>query len=145
MICFSIKRSQVTRYIMDLALQLNQPKANSFQESFRMRWLAPGPTQDYWDCSNEINKPVPDPDLEIRGVPRLQFFLFWPLAPQFGHGLLVWSKNKGGGGGPPGTFPWILHCKQLTLLRRSEIMFKLDPARCHLSKMNTSQSGFSVR
>ena len=27
---------------MDLALQLDQPKAHSFQKSFRMRWLAPG-------------------------------------------------------------------------------------------------------
>ena len=61
-------------------------------------------------------KPMPDPDLEIsgggggntdpeiRGVP--------------GHGLLVWSKNKGGG--PPGPFRWICHCVQLTLIRRSE-------------------------
>ena len=48
-----------------------------------------------------------NPDAEIRGVPGLQFFvflfrffyyLFKPFAPQFGHGLLVWSRNKGGGG-----------------------------------------------
>ena len=70
-------------------------------------------------------------------MPGLQFFFFWPFAPQIGHGLLVWSKNKGEGGGPPGPFLWIRYCKQLTPLRRSEIMLKLDPASCHLSKMNT--------
>ena len=89
---------------------------------------------------------MPGPDLEIREEPGLQFFFFWPFEPQFGHGLLVWSKNKrGGGGGPPGLLPWIRHCKQLTPLIRNEIMLKLDTASCHLSKMNTSQSGFSVR
>ena len=52
-----------------------------------------------------------NPDAEIRGLPGLQFFVFLfcfvlffflkPFAPQFGHGLLVWSRNKGGEGAGP--------------------------------------------
>ena len=55
---------------------------------------------------------MPDPDLEIReeegwggggrqsrpgdkGAARCPIFFFQPFAPQFGHGFLVWSKNKG--------------------------------------------------
>ena len=126
---------------MDLALQLDQPKAHSFQKSFRMRWLAPGPTPDYWDCvlREQISAGSRPWD---KGCPVSNFSFFWPFAPQFGHGLLVWSKNKGGGGGPPGPLPWIRHCKQLTPIRRIEIMSKLDTASCHLSKMNTSGSLF---
>ena len=48
---------------------------------------------------------MPDPDLEIREEPLSNFSFF---APQFGHGLLVWSKNKrdgGGGGGASPTLP----------------------------------------
>ena len=89
-----------------------------------------------------------NPDAEIRGGCPVSNFLFFcfvfvlfcffkPSAPQFGHGLLVWSRNKGRGG-PPAPLPWIRHCKQLTLLRRSEIMLKLNPASCHHSMMNTS-------
>ena len=158
-ICLSstTKRSQVKRYGPCLTL-LNQPKAHFFQESSRMKRLAPSPTPGYWDCvlreqtsagSRSWDKGEAgdgNPDAEIRGVPGLQFFVFCfvlfcffkPFAPQFGHGLLVWSRNKGGGGGPPAPLLLIRHCKQLTLLRRSEIMFKLDPASCHHSMMNTS-------
>ena len=51
-----------------------------------------------------------NPDAEIRGVPGLQFFvfcfvLFCFFLPQFGHGLLVWSRNKGGGGRAPSAPP----------------------------------------
>ena len=121
-ICLSstTTRSQVTRYGPCLTL-LNQTKAHSFQESSRMKRLAPSPTPGYWDCvlreqtsagSRSWDKGEAgdgNPDAEIRGLPGLQFFVFLfcfvlfcflkPFAPQFGHGLLVWSRNKGGGEG----------------------------------------------
>ena len=88
-ICLSstTKRSQVTRYGPCLTL-LNQPKAHSFQESSRMKRLAPSPTPGYWDCvlREQISAGCRswdkgeagdgNPDAEIRGVPGLQFLVF---------------------------------------------------------------------
>ena len=156
-ICLSstTKRSQVTRYGPCLTL-LNQPKAHFFQESSRMKRLAPSPTPGYWDCvlreqtsagSRSWDKGEAgdgNPDAEIRGVPGLQFFVFCFVFLSPSRLNLVMGSwfgleiRGGGGGGPPAPLPWIRHCKQLTPLRRSEIMFKLDPASRHLSNMNIS-------
>ena len=48
---------------------------------------------------------MPDPDLEIRGDPRA-LDKEGPLEKEGGQSpKKVWSKNKGGGAGPPGPSP----------------------------------------
>ena len=134
-IFLSTKRFQITSCLT----LLYQSKAHFFQESSRMRWLAPSPRLLRL-CSKGTNQcriqtlrwgGPGHPDPKIRGGAVSKIFFSASRTS-------VWAKNKGG---PPLDPP----LQQLTPLRRSEIMLKLDPASCHLSMMNTSQSGFSVR
>ena len=118
-ICLSstTKRSKVTRYGPCLTL-LNQPKAHSFQESSRMKRLAPSPTPGYWDCvlreqtsagSRSWDKGEAgdgNPDAEIRGVPGLQFFVLFcfvflsPSRLNLVMGFWFGLEIRGGGAGP---------------------------------------------
>ena len=124
-ICLSstTKRSQVTRYGPHCLTLLNQPKAHSFQESSRMKRLAPSPTPGYWDCVLREQTSAGSRSWDKgggggrwsrrwdKGAARSPIFCFFvlfcfvfflkPFAPQFGHGLLVWSRNKGGEGAGP--------------------------------------------
>ena len=63
---------------------------------------------------------VPDPDFEIRGGrgdhpdPSIREGRDWSPQNFFSAlGASVWSKNRGGRGGPAGPLPWIRHCVNL--------------------------------
>ena len=65
---------------------------------------------------------VPDPDFDIRGRGgAVSKKLFSARPPS------VWSKNKGGGAGPPGSLPWIHHCYRLRARERKSIQLVWMP------------------
>ena len=74
---------------------------------------------------------VSDPDFEIRGRRSYR-----PLdkgrgdwSPQISFSALrasVWSKNRGGRGGPAGPLPWIRHCVNSELYLVDVIVTPLD-------------------
>ena len=57
----------------------------------------------YLVAFHRLFRPMPVPDLEIRGAVSKIFFR--PFGPQFGLKI-----REGGGAGPPGPLPWIRHC-----------------------------------
>ena len=88
MICFSIERSQVTRYGPRLTIKSAQ--SPFFPGKLPDEMVGPKPHS----VLREQFKPMPDPDLEISGGGGVIQILRLGGVP--GHGLLVWSKNKGG-------------------------------------------------
>ena len=136
----STKRSQVTRYGPRLTL-LNQTKRPFLPGKLPDEMVGPKPHSGLLRlCSKGTNHcriqtlrygGPGHPDPEIRGGGR-----GWLVKKISALRVSVWLKNKGSGA--PWPLPWIVHCKQLTPIRRSEIMLKLDTASRHLSNMNTS-------
>ena len=82
MICFSIERSLTIKFA----------QSPFFPGKLPDEMVGPWPHS----VLREQFKPMPDPDLEISGGGGGGVIQILRLGGVPGHGLLVWSKNKGG-------------------------------------------------